>query len=146
MLSLSLRRLRYRRRVAGTALERCWQAPLPSTGTDWRRVSFLVVDAEMSSLDVNEGELLSVGWVIVEGGSIALSTARHFLVKPQRSVGQSAAIHSLRDCELGDALPGEDVLGLGVTLAVRSAVLQIGKVQPALVHLARPALRADRVA
>lgn len=112
MLSLSLRRLRYRRRVAGTALEQCWQVPLPSTGTDWRRVSFLVVDAEMSSLDVNEGELLSVGWVCVDGGSIALNTARHYLVKPQRSVGQSAAIHSLRDCELGDALAGEEVLGL----------------------------------
>ncbi len=112
MLSLSLRRLRYRRRVAGTALERCWHTPLPSTGTDWRQVSFLVVDAEMSSLDVNEGELLSVGWVCVDGGGIALQTARHYLVKPQRSVGQSAAIHSLRDCELGDALPGEEVFGL----------------------------------
>ena len=110
MWGLYLRRMRYRKRVAGTALQRCWQAPLPATGTDWRRVSFLVVDAEMSSLDVNEGELLSVGWVVVEGGAIALESARHHLVRANNSVGQSAAIHSLRDCELSEAESGEQVL------------------------------------
>jgi len=110
MWMLRLRRLAYRRRVAGTALQRCWQAPLPATGRDWRRVSFLVVDAEMSSLDVAEGELLSVGWVVVEGGAIVLETARHHLIRPQKSVGQSAAIHSLRDCELSEAESGAEVL------------------------------------
>ena len=75
MWQLRLRRLAYRGRVAGTDLERCWQTPLPVTGRDWRQVSFLVVDAEMSSLDVNKGELLSVGWVAVEGGAIALDSA-----------------------------------------------------------------------
>jgi DNA polymerase III subunit epsilon len=110
MWRLRLRRLAYGRRVAGTALQRCWQAPLPSTGTDWRQVSFLVADAEMSSLDVNEGELLSVGWVLVEGGAIVLGSARHYLIKADRSVGQSATIHSLRDCELVDADSPEYVM------------------------------------
>ena len=110
MWQLRLRRLAYARRVAGTPLQQCWQAPLPVTGRDWRRASFLVVDAEMSSLDVNEGELLSVGWVAVAGGSIALESARHYLIKPENSVGQSAAIHSLRDCELGEAESGAVVL------------------------------------
>jgi DNA polymerase-3 subunit epsilon len=103
MLSLQLRRLLYARRVAGTALQRCWQERLPPTGRDWRQVSFLVADAEMSSLDVNEGELLSVGWVCIEGGSIALDSARHYLIKAENSVGQSATIHHLRDCELDEA-------------------------------------------
>jgi len=110
MWQLRLRRLAYRRRVAGTDLQRCWQAPLPATGMDWRQVSFLVVDAEMSSLDVNKGELLSVGWVAVEGGGISLDSACHHLVRPENSVGQSAAIHSLRDCELGEAQSGAEVL------------------------------------
>jgi DNA polymerase-3 subunit epsilon len=110
MWRLRLRRLVYARRTAGTALQRCWQTPLPATGTDWRRVSFLVVDAEMSSLDVREGELLSVGWVAVEAGGIRLDSARHYLVKAQKSVGQSATIHSLRDCELRDAQSGDRVL------------------------------------
>ena len=103
MWTLRLRRLAYARRVAGSALQACWQTPLPSTGSDWRQVSFLVVDAEMSSLDVNEGELLSVGWVCVENGSIALDSARHYLIKAENSVGQSATIHNLRDCELSEA-------------------------------------------
>ena len=103
MWSLRLRRLPYARRVAGSALHKCWQTPLPSTGTDWRRVSFLVVDAEMSSLDVKEGELLSVGWVCVEKGAVVLESARHYLVRAEKSVGQSATIHHLRDCELDEA-------------------------------------------
>ena len=110
MWKFRLRRLRYRRRVAGTALHRCWQAPLPNTGKDWRQVSYLVVDAEMSSLDVSDGELLSVGWVGVEAGAIRLDSARHYLVKAENSVGQSAAIHSLRDCELVEADTGAVVL------------------------------------
>ena len=103
MWKLRLRRLLYRRRVVGSALLKCWQMPLPSTGTDWRRVSFLVIDAEMSSLDVNEGELLSIGWVCVEKGAIVLGSARHYLIKAQKSVGQSAVFHNLRDCELAEA-------------------------------------------
>lgn len=110
MWKLRLRRLVYHRRVAGTALQACWRKPLPSTGTDWRQVSFLVVDAEMSSLDVDEGELLSTGWVVVESGSIALGSAEHYLIRPQQSVGQSATIHNLRDCELEGASSGEEVL------------------------------------
>lgn len=110
MWRLRLRQLAYRRRTAGTALQRCWQVPLPATGKDWRQVSFLVVDAEMSSLDVETGELLSVGWVAVEGGSIALDSARHYLVQPENSVGQSATIHNLRDCELSGAASGAEVL------------------------------------
>jgi DNA polymerase-3 subunit epsilon len=110
MWRLRLRRRVYSARVAGTALGRCWQAPLPATGTDWRRVSFLVVDAEMSSLEINDGELLSLGWVGVEHGAIALDSARHYLVRARNPVGQSATIHSLRDCELRAADSGAEVL------------------------------------
>ena len=110
MWKLRLRRRGYARRVVGTALQACWQMPLPSTGSDWRRVSFLVVDAEMSSLDVSEGELLSVGWVRVEDGSVALESARHYLIQTENSVGQSATIHNLRDCELTDGDTRADVL------------------------------------
>jgi DNA polymerase-3 subunit epsilon len=110
MWQLRLRRLAYRSRVASTDLQRCWQTPLPATGSDWRQISFLVVDAEMSSLDVNDGELLSIGWVEVKAGAIALGSACHHLVRPEHSVGQSAAIHSLRDCELSEAQSGAQVL------------------------------------
>jgi DNA polymerase-3 subunit epsilon len=103
MWRLQMRRLAYRRRIAGTALQRCWQRPLPSTSSDWREVPFLVADAEMSSLDVNTGELLSVGWVLVEHGAINLGTAQHHLIRAESSVGQSATIHNLRDYDLAGA-------------------------------------------
>jgi DNA polymerase-3 subunit epsilon len=63
-------------------------------------VSFLAVDAEMSSLQVEQGDLLSLGWVSVSEGAIDLSSARHLLVQPRGTVGQSATIHKLRDCEV----------------------------------------------
>lgn len=110
MWQLQLRRLPYRKRISGTALQTCWRAPLPSTSSDWREVSFLVVDAEMSSLDVTTGELLSVGWVVVEHGAISLQSAEHHLIRAEGSVGQSATIHNLRDHDLIDAHEREQVL------------------------------------
>lgn len=114
---LRLRRLRYARKVAGTTLHKAWHTAVASRGTDWREVSFLVCDAEMSSLDANEGELLSLGWVCVRGGGIALESARHYLLKAGGSVGQSATIHQLRDCELEQGRPEAEVLELFLSAA-----------------------------
>ena len=105
-----LRRLAYIRRVKAIALLAAWKMPLPWGCTDWREVSFLVCDGEMSSMDVANGELLSLGWVCVERGAFALDTAQHHLIQASKTVGQSATIHQLRDCELSDAESGEKVL------------------------------------
>ncbi len=110
MWHLRLRRLHRLRRARGTPLQRCWQQPLPSTSSDWRRVSFLVCDAEMSSLEPATGELLSLGWVAVEQGGVELGSARHHLIQAAASVGQSATVHQLRDCELADAQTIEGVM------------------------------------
>lgn len=110
MWQLRLNRLRYTRRVAGTALHTLWQSPLPSPSADWREGSFLVCDAEMSSLEVADGELLSLGWVCVDQGSIALDSARHILINADQTVGQSATIHHLRDCELSDGVSSREAL------------------------------------
>jgi DNA polymerase-3 subunit epsilon len=110
MWTQSLRRVGYRGRIAGTELEAAWRSKLPSPSTDWRQVPFLVCDAEMSSLQPEEGELLSLGWVCIKDGAIALATARHHLIKAAGSVGQSATIHQLRDCELHGAESEAEVL------------------------------------
>ena len=73
---------------------------------------FLVCDAEMSGLDPREAELLSLGWVRIEGLEIALGSADHKLIRNQRSVGQSATIHQLRDCELSGAEDVEEALNM----------------------------------
>lgn len=131
MWRLRLQRLAYARRVTGTALHRCWQAPLPSTSSDWRKVSFLAVDAEMTSLDANSGELLSVGWVEVADAAISLGTAEHHLIRNEASVGQSATIHHLRDVDLQAADTRERVLhrfleiAAGKVLVFHNAALDV---------------------
>lgn len=102
---LALRRLRWARRVAATELQACWREPLPSRRRDWRRLSFLACDAEMSSLDPRQGELLSLGWVTIAEGVVQLGTARHHLISSERGVGQSATIHQIHDRDLAEALP-----------------------------------------
>ncbi|MFV0477051.1 MAG: exonuclease domain-containing protein [Parahaliea sp.] len=97
------RRFRYRRQVAGSALATCWDAAGPKRRQFWPQVEYLACDAEMSSLNVDEGELLSLGWVPVIGGSIRLGEAQHHLIAAQTGVGQSAGIHQLRDCDLENA-------------------------------------------
>ena len=98
------------RNQADPALQHFWEAELPAPRRDWREISFLVVDAEMSSLDPAEGELLSLGWVKIVGGAIQLATAEHVVIRARGSVGQSATIHQLRDCEVAAGLDAAEAL------------------------------------
>jgi DNA polymerase-3 subunit epsilon len=118
---LSLQRWRWRR-LADPALRRFWDAPLPASNRDWRQTGFLVCDAEMSSLDPDQGELLSLGWVAVDSGAIALATARHVVIRAEESVGQSATVHRLRDCEVADGVEPAQAMDL-LLEAARGRVL-----------------------
>lgn len=115
MLWLYYQRLRYSRQVKnseqGKLLANCWQESSMILGKLkpsllCEHVEFLVVDLETSSLNAHEGEVLSIGWVVIKHGKIQLGSAEHHLLKAQKTVGQSATIHNLRDCELeqGEAL------------------------------------------
>lgn len=111
MWRLRLRRWNRRRRGhIDPELSYFWDAGLPAYGADWRDVGFLVCDAEMSGLDVSDAELLSLGWVAIEAGEVVLATAEHRLIRNQRSVGHSATIHQLRDCELDQAESTREVM------------------------------------
>lgn len=110
LLALRLARFRQRRRLRPGALQDCWQTGLPSARADWRALEFLVVDAEMSSLDPRQGELLSLGWVQIRAGAIELGSASHRILRARGSVGQSAVIHQLRDLDVVDGESPEIVL------------------------------------
>lgn len=107
---LRFKRLRYRGQVVRGPLAACWEAPLAKPGTDWRRVSFLACDGEMSSLEASEGELLSLGWLPVEEGAAQLGGAEHRVVRPSGGVGQSAVVHQLRDVDLASGEAADAVL------------------------------------
>lgn len=95
---------------AMTPLRECWQHSHSCGGADWRQQEFLVVDTETSALEIASGELLSVGWVVIRDGRIVLGSAEHWLLKPQNSVGESATIHTLRDCELDAGLTETELM------------------------------------
>ena len=100
------RRLRYRGRV--DPLIREWWENEPSTLTP--QSAYTVIDCEMTGLDPNTDRILSMGWVQVREQCIQAASARHFIVQSDASVGQSATIHMIRDCELQNGSELGDVL------------------------------------
>lgn len=78
-----------------------WPAPaLPV-----EEAPLLAIDLEMTGLDPERDEIVSIGWVPIDAGVIALAGAQECRLSRRRrdSVGASATIHGLRDCDLADA-------------------------------------------
>lgn len=125
MWSLVLQRVLSRWRVdpegypQAQALHACWQQAMPSDSDDCCAHEFLVVDLETSSLSADDGELLSVGWVVVSGSAVRLASAEHHLLANNSSdgVGDSALVHQLRDCELEGGLDAADMLSRLLSVA-----------------------------
>jgi len=78
-------------------------APLPAGNNSFESVEFLVADLETTSLDANDGEIASIGWVPIKNGVIQLAEAEQYFSKIDDGVGQSAVVHQIRDSELNDA-------------------------------------------
>jgi DNA polymerase-3 subunit epsilon len=85
-------------------LNSCWHSQVYKKNRQWKESNYLVVDLEMTSLNVKTGEILSIGWVVIHKGVIVLNSAEHHIIHSNQSVGQSAAIHQLRDCEVEKGL------------------------------------------
>ena len=87
-------------------------APWPQNPTrrDYRELDFLAVDLELSSLDPDNGEILSIGFVPVCRGEIIPAEGRHLLISDHGGVGDSAGIHGIRDCDRHRGLPLESAL------------------------------------
>ncbi len=116
MLALEVRRGRarfsalLRRQEISPLIQSVWKEDRIRGGGLASESRFLIIDTETSSLNPDEGDLLSVGWVEIVNGEIQLSSARHYLLQTQNTVGQSAIIHHLRDCELQEGLSGDVVM------------------------------------
>jgi len=61
----------------------------------------LAIDLEMTGLDPKIEVILSIGWVPIDTGAVDLSGACEVGLEPDplRSVGSSATIHGIRDCD-----------------------------------------------
>ncbi len=96
-------------RSASGALSEYYATPLPAPTTAIDDLRLLAIDIETTGLDAKSDQMLSVGFVPVDGQLIVLEGARNMIVTGA-SVGQSATIHRLTDDVVASGLPGIDAL------------------------------------
>lgn len=85
----------------------------------------LAIDLEMTGLNPATDAIVSIGWVPIDHGSIDLAGASEVALTSDgaQSVGHSATIHGIRDCDrIGGLEPAEALGGLMNALAGRIAV------------------------
>lgn len=68
------------------------------------------VDLELTGLDPDTDQIISIGWTLVDGGRIQFGSNRRLLINADQSVGSSAAIHELMDSEVAEGMRVEDGL------------------------------------
>ena len=96
-LWLLLRRWLLRNRQLERPFRELIRESSPDPGTSFRDAELVCLDIETTGLDVATADMLSVGWVLVRNGRVALDTAESYVVKPSGAVGNSAAVHGLTD-------------------------------------------------
>jgi DNA polymerase-3 subunit epsilon len=107
------------------------EAPRPAGDAPWREVNFTVVDLETTGLDPASDEIISFATVTVSGGRITFADAHYELVRPNRMPApDTIRIHGLREADLIDAPPLEDVLdSLLAALAGRALVAHVAAIE-----------------
>lgn len=76
-------------------------AELPAKSTFSHEVQYLAVDLEMSGLDANKDQILSIGFVPIIDRQVVISRASHHIIKVEHvDLSETAPIHHLRDLDL----------------------------------------------
>lgn len=97
-------------REVSAEVNRFESIPLPTSDTVVAKISFLVIDMELTGLNPRKDHIVSIGWVPVRKQEIVLAEARHYLINSPISVGQSAAFHGVHDRQLSQGLELAEVL------------------------------------
>lgn len=66
----------------------------------WRDQNYIVLDMETTGLDIEKDRILSVGWVSIEQGAIALNSAHHMYLKGSSVDTDAIGIHLITDTDL----------------------------------------------
>ena len=131
---------RFHKKAIGTPLQPLYEQPLIKARQKFADTRFLVLDCEMSGLDIKNSQLLSLGWVMIEHGRIINASARHQLIHADRGAGDSSRIHGLLDSSLAGATSAASVLMLlikqmqGAVLVFHHAPLDIRFLQKAAIE------------
>lgn len=73
-------------------------SPRPAPNLDWHRGRYLALDLETTGGEAGRDDILSFGWLCLDGAEIQLASARHRLVRPRRSLSEdNVSIHRITD-------------------------------------------------
>lgn len=100
-------------------------AGLPDAMLKVNAAPLLAIDLEMTGLNPAADAIVSIGWVPIDEGAIDIAGASEVGIEadPSHSVGHSATIHGIRDCDRLDGLaPARALEELMDALAGRIAV------------------------
>ena len=101
--TLALKRWNARRKTPDKPMADLLDLSVPTAGSRFGDCELVALDIETTGLDAASAEMLSIGWVLIRDGKVALETAESHLVRPSGDVGDSATVHGLTDtiCETG---------------------------------------------
>jgi DNA polymerase III subunit epsilon len=108
--SIEDRRAAAARRAPAGPLRDFLSVPFDDGRTDSREGRYLAIDLELTGLDPRRDEILSAGFIPIDGRDIVHAGAEHLLVTPEGGVGQSASIHGLTDDRLAAGRPLAEVI------------------------------------
>lgn len=97
-------------RVPSGPLHEYLKVPMPAPSTPARDLPLLAVDLETTGFDPGSDDIISIGFVPVDGDVVRLEGAQRVLVRANGGVGQSATIHGLTDDIVADGIPMEEAL------------------------------------
>lgn len=107
------KKLRWSKKAMRSPLNALYKSTPTAPGCKFQDVRFLIVDCEMSGLNVATSELLSIGWVRVENGVMKYDSRKHVLLHAKGDVGESIKIHGLFDHNLaGASSPAQAIAAL----------------------------------
>lgn len=118
-----LRREWYLIKMPEGPMKQYYRKPIPWPETDYRELEYLCIDLELTGLNPETDEILSIGFAPIVDQNVVLSESAHYLVRPSGDLPEdSVVVHGLTDDRLAAAEPLADVLP-HVLLALSGRVL-----------------------
>jgi len=101
-------------------------------------VPYSVIDFETTGLDPGRDEIISFAAVMVADGKVRAGDSRYQLIRPTRMPdADTIRIHGLREMDLADAPPLDDILdGLLEALTGRALVAHVAAIEAGFLRAA----------
>lgn len=121
---------------ASGALADFYAVPAPADETPADELRLLSLDFETTGLDAGCDQVLSIGFVPIDGPTIQLGGAAHRVLKVTTEVGQSAVFHGITDDQIASGTPVEDaVADTLAALSGRAMLAHFAKIETEFLSL-----------